>query len=70
MRANSGPSFTIARNSLKLFRILWKFLDRSTEWDPSYWPIASDPDLVQKISRKLARNRALSAIAQKCAFAK
>ena len=70
MRADFGPSFTVGRNSLKIFRISWKFLDGSTEWDPGYWPIASDPDSVLKIARYLAGNRAPSAIAQKCNFAK
>ena len=70
MRADFGPSFTVGRNSLKIFRISWKFLDGSTEWDPGYWPIASDPDLVLKIARNRAGNRVPSAIAQKCAFAK
>ena len=70
MRADFGPSFTVGRNSVKIFRISWKFVDGSTEWDPGYWPVASDPDSVLKIARYLAGNRAPSAIAQKCAFAK
>ena len=70
MRPDFGPFFTVGRNSLKIFRISWKFLDGSTEWDPGYWPIASDPDSVLKIAIYLAGNRAPSAIAQKYACAK
>ena len=40
-------------------------MDGSTEWDPGYWPIASDPDLVLKIARYRAGNTTRSAIAQK-----
>ena len=63
MRADFGPSFTVGRNSLKCFWISWKFLDGSTEWDPGYWHIALDPDLVLKIAGNRAGNRAPSAIA-------
>ena len=70
MRTRFGQSFTVGRYSLNIFRFSWKFQDGSTERDPGYWPIASDPDSVLKIARYLAANRAPSGIAQKCAFAK
>ena len=40
MSIDFGPSFTVAQNSLKFFRILWKFLDGSTEWDQGYYLLA------------------------------